>query len=278
MSSTPDLSLVLSAAGAGTGKKFQKLSLPQNVELIKTRVNWSIKPTGVIKVVAPTKIMIQGSPFDDNSSAPSGVATPVNGDGAVVPAVLAVGSTPEKVAFGAFPYKINGANYNKAADAVGVVFSAAHKVAISKFGAIAININAAGDINTQINSAAQTDTLDHDTALFALQKVQQPEFLPPTNHIRIGYILIANDGDLWTANTDDLTDGSDVTTATFFDLTSAYHEIDTYTFDSDDFLRGKGTFFLTETKPNKYVRLALPEFTGDGEITIEADFLSNNSA
>ncbi len=275
-----DLSLTLSAPGVGNGKKFQKYSLPQNVESIKTRVEWSIKPIGVIKVDTLTKIMIQGSPVDDGSSAPSGVATPVNGDGAVVPAVLAEGSTPAdgKVAFGAFPYRINGVSYNKAADAVGVVFSAAHKIAASKFGAIAVNINAAGDINTQINSAAQTDTLSHDTALFALQKVQQAEFTPPADYIRIGYILIANDASLWTANTDDLTDGSDVTTSTFFDLTSSYHEIDTYTFDSDDFLRGKGTFFLTETKPNKYVRLALTEFTGDGKITIEADFLSMNSA
>jgi hypothetical protein len=269
-----DLSLISSIVGVNAGRLWQRFDNPQNAEQTKLRINWIAKQIGATILGIPTKIQIQGS--DDDSGAPSGLATPVNGDGAVITAGLAVGSTPEAVAFGAFPFRIDGENYNKAADAVGVVFTAVHKVAASKFGAIAININAAGTINTQINSTLQTDTLSHDSALEALQYVQQPSFLPPTDYVRIGYILIANDGSLWTANTDDLTNGGDVATATFIDITSSYKEIAEYDLDNDDIARGKGTFFLSETLKNKYFRLFISTITGNVELTINADFEAVN--
>jgi hypothetical protein len=246
------------------------------VEQTKLRIDWRAKLVGVTLLGIPTKIQIQGS--DDDAGAPSGLAVPVNGDGAVIPAGLGEGSTPAngKVAWGAFPFRVNGVNLNKAADAVGVAFTAVHKVAISKFGAIAININAAGTINTQINSAAQDDTLAHDSALETLQYVQNASFLPPTDYVRIGYILIANDASLWTANSDDLTDGSDVTTATFIDITSSYKEIAEYDVNVDDIARGRGTFFLSEKLKNKYFRFFYPTITGNVEITSEADFVAVN--
>lgn len=271
-----DITLTTSIVGVSAGVKYQQLPQPRNVEQLKTRVNWEAIPIGVVHLGIPTKIQIQGSP--DDSGVISGLATPVTGDGAVISAALGEGSTPAdgKVAFGAFPFRIGGVNKNKAADAVGVAFTAVHKVAASKFGCIAVNINAAGTINTQINSAAQTDTLAFDNAATALDNIQKPAFLPPTDYIRIGYILIANDASLWTANTDDLTDGSNVTTATFINLTSSYHEIVRYDFDSDDIARGKGTFFFDETRPNKYCRLFAPEITGDVQLVIEADFIPVN--
>lgn len=272
----PDLSFISSIVAASESLLWQQGTSPRNAEQTKLRINWKSKPIGVTLLGIPTKIQIQGSP--DDSGVISGLATPINGDGAVIPASLGEGSTPAdgKVAFGAFPFRIGGVNKNKAADAVGVAFTAVHKVAISKFGAIAININAAGTINTQINSAAQTDILSHDSALIALQKVQSPEFPPPTDYIRIGYILIANDASLWEANTDDLTDGVDVDTATFIDITSSYHEIAEYDFDSDDIAKGNGTFFLSEKYKNKYVRLFPSEITGDVELTINVDFVAVN--
>lgn len=271
-----DLSFISSILAASERLLWQQGASPRNAEQTKLRISWSAKQIGVTKLAIPTRIQIQGSP--DDSGVISGLATPVNGDGAVIPAGLGEGSTPAdgKVAFGAFPFRIGGVNKNKATDAVGMAFTAVHKVAISKFGAIAININAAGTINTQINSAAQTDTLAHDTALFALQKVQSPAFLPPTDYVRIGYILIANDGDLWEANTNDLTDGGDVTTATFIDITSSYHEIAEYDLTVDDVAKGEGTFFLSEKLKNKYFRLFYPAITGDVEITSEADFVAVN--
>lgn len=268
----PDLSFISSIVAASESLLWQQGASPRNAEQTKLRVNWKSKPIGVTLLGIPTRIQIQGSP--DDSGVISGLATPVNGDGAVIPAGLAVGSTVEAVAFGAFPFRIGGANKNKAADAVGVVFDEEHKVAIDKFGAIAVNINAAGTINTQINSAAQTDTLSHDSALIALQKVQSPSFLPPTDFIRIGYILIANDGTLWTANTDSLTD--DVDSATFIDITSSYHEIAEYSLDANDIARNEGTFFLSEKLKNKYFRLFYSSITGTVEITSEADFVAVN--
>lgn len=268
-----NLSLLTQIKGVSPGVKVEIANRPQNAEQIQLRVNWIARQVGVVKLGIPTKIQIQGAPDNALSGVISGLATPVAGDGAVIPAALTVGSTAEKVAFGAFPFRINGANKNKAADAVGVVFSAIHKIAISKYGAIAININAAGTINTQINSVAQTDTLAFNDAEAALLNVQHPDFLPPTDYIRIGYILIANNGVLWAANSDDLVDGVDVTTATFIDITSSYHEIDEYIFNSEDTLVGKGTFFLNPFKKNNYIRLFASEITGDVELTIDLDFI-----
>jgi hypothetical protein len=271
-----DLSLTISVVGVSAGKLWQQLPTPRNAEQTKLRINWSAKQIGVTLLGIPTKIQIQGS--DDDAGVTSGLAVPVNGDGPVIPAGLGEGSTPAdgKVANGAFPFRVNGVNKNKAADAVGVAFTALHKVAVSKFGAIAININAAGTLDTQINSAAQDDTLAHDTALEALQYVQQASFLPPTDSIRIGYILIQNNGSLWTANSDDLTDGGDVITATFIDIISSYKEIAEYDLDTDDIARGKGTFFLSEKLKNTYFRLFLSVITGNVELTIDADFVAVN--
>jgi hypothetical protein len=272
----PDLSFISAIVAASERLLWQQLETPRNAEQTKLRINWRSKPIGVTLLGIPTKIQIQGSP--DDSGVISGLATPVNGDGAVIPAALGEGSTPTdgKVAWGAFPFRIGGVNKNKAADAVGVAFTAVHKVAASKFGAIAININAAGTINTQINSAAQTDTLAHNSALIALQKVQSPEFLPPTDYIRIGYILIANDASLWTANTDDLTDGNDVTTATFIDITSSYRELGEHDLNSDDIAKGEGIFFLSEKLKSKYFRLFYSAITGNVELTSEVDFVAVN--
>lgn len=271
-----DLSLITSAPGVSAGLKFQQLTNPRNVEELKLRIDWESLVIGAANLGIPTKIQIQGSP--DDSGVVSGLTVPVNGDGAVIAPGLGEGSTPAdgKIAFGAFPFRIGGVNKNKAADAVGVAFTAVHKVAASKFGAIAININAAETINTQINSAAQTDTLSFDNFTHALDNVRQSSFLPPVDYIRIGYILIANNVSLWEANTDDLTDGTDVTTATFIDITSSYREIATYDFDSDDIARGKGTFFLSEKLKNKYFRLFPSVVTGDVELTIDADFVAVN--
>lgn len=273
-----DITLITTVPGVSDGKKMQILPSPRNAEQIQLRVDWTSRQVGVVKLGIPTKIQIQGSPDDALSGVISGLTIPVAGDGAIIPAGLTEGSTPAdgKVAFGVFSFRIGGVNKNRDANAVGEVFTAEHKVAASKFGAIAINIKADGTINTQINSTLQTDTLSFDDAEAALLNVQHPDFLPPTDYIRIGYILIANNASLWTANTDDLTDGGDVTTATFIDITSSYKEIAEYDFDVDDIAKGQGFFFLTEKLKTKYFRLFPSVITGNVELTIEAEFVAVN--
>lgn len=268
-----NLSLITQIKGVSAGARVEIVpNRSQNAEQIQSRVRWSARQVGVIKLGVPTKIQIQGSPDDALSGVISGLTTPVAGDGAVIPPQLTIGTTPEELGFSAFPFRIGGVNKNKAAVA-SVAFVAAHKIAASKFGAIAINIKADGTIDTQINSAAQTDTLSFDDAEAALLNVQHPDFLPTTDYIRIGYILIANDAGLWTANTDDLTDGVDVVTATFIDITSSYREIDEYIFNSSDTLVGKGTFFLDAFRKNNDIRLFASDITGNVELTIEGDFI-----
>lgn len=256
--------LTRSAVGAGIGGQVTA-NLGDSNRLAKHMVSWEIIPIGTTKVSA-AKIMLQGS--YDGQGVPSGLATPVAGDGAIINPALVVGSTAERIAHGLFYYLLNGENYSKAADAAGVVFSAAHKVAANKFGAIGVYINAAGAIYTWIDSAAQTDTLSHDTALLALAEVQAGDFPHPIDTIQIGYILIASDGTLWTANTDDLTNGSDVTTATFFSTTSSYHEIYEYELVAGDITLQKGTWHYANTRPNNWVRIFLSEITGDGQFEI----------
>lgn len=229
----------------------------------KHKIDWSIAPLGVGKVTA-AKIMIQGS--KDNAGVDSGLATPKDADGAIISPQLAVGSTTTNIAHGLFQYLINEVNVEKAADAVGVPFTAVHKVAASKFGAINVYINAAGTISTKINSAGQTDTLSFDTAALALANVNA--IAHPTDTIKIGTILIENDASLWTANTDDLVDASDVTTATFFSTTSSFTEIDEYELNADDIINQKGVFYLDDNLPDSYARTFLSTVTGSGTFTI----------
>ena len=103
-------------------------------------------------------------------------------------------------------YTIAGVTYTKAAtDAL--TFTAAHEITASKFGAILIQIDAAGTVSTKVVGALQA----YDSAALALAALPAAD----TNNVAIGYIAIENIASTWTASTDDLTNASDVTTATF---------------------------------------------------------------
>lgn len=259
------MQITLSRATPGVSASLQVFKQDEEVEglYFKHKIDFSIAPLDVGKVTA-AKIMIQGS--KDNAGVSSGLATPVGGDGAIISPQLAVGSTTTNIAHGLFYFLINGENKTKAADAVGVAFTANHAVAASKFGAIAVYINAAGTISTKINSAGQTDTLSFDNAADALTNINA--ITPPTDTILIGIILIENDASLWTANTDDLTDASDVVTATFFSETSSFTEIDEQTLNADELLNQKGVFYLDDNLPDNFIRLFLSEVTGSGTFSI----------
>lgn len=107
-------------------------------------------------------------------------------------------------------YVINGFSRTKAATDE-LVFTAAHVITASKYGIILVQINAAGTISTKVPLATQA----YDNAGLALAALPAVD----AGNVSLGYIAIENNAGDWTAQTDDLTDGSDVTTAAFVDAT-----------------------------------------------------------
>lgn len=105
---------------------------------------------------------------------------------------------------------VNGVGVTKAATD-NLTFTAAHVISANKFGVILIQMNAAGTISTKVPLATQAYN-DAPTALAALPTAD-------AGNVALGYIAIENNAGDWTANTDDLTNGSDVTTAAFTDTT-----------------------------------------------------------
>lgn len=239
-----DITFEGSSIGAGTSQRAGGLHI----------VNFVIEPISVTPVSA-AKIMMQGSP--DNSGAD---------DGAITTPGIAIGSTAEKFANALFYYRINAVNYSKAANAAGTAFAAAHKIAASKYGAIRIGINRFGSIGTQIPGVNQGATLSYDTALEAIAAIEASAIV--TGFIQVGMIVIQNNGSLWTANTDDLTDASDITKAAFYSTTSSFTEIDEYTLTADDITAQKGTFYLSRDLPEAYIRIFLSSITGEGNFVI----------
>ncbi len=136
-------------------------------------------------------------------------------DGVFLKGTLAVDAVAEKFKTTTITvYSIAGVMYRKAATTA-LVFTAAHPVTASKFGIILVQINAAGTISTKIPGATQTTAMAYDSAALALAALPAAD----AGNVAIGYIAIENDAGTWTANTDDLTDASDLTSATFVDAT-----------------------------------------------------------
>lgn len=134
-----------------------------------------------------------------------------SGDGVYNRAGLAKDSVPEKFkTTRTARYEISSTKYTKAATAA-IVFTAAHVVTASKFGIVLVQINAAGTISTKVPASTQA----YNTAALALAALPAVD----ASNVRLGYLEIANNAGDWTANTDDLTDGSDLTTATFTETT-----------------------------------------------------------
>jgi hypothetical protein len=105
-------------------------------------------------------------------------------------------------------YTINGVSHTKAATD-SLTFSAAHTITAAKFGVILVQINAAGTISTKVPASPQA----YASAPLALAALPAAD----AGNVALGYIAIENNAGDWVANTDDLTDGSDLTTAAFND-------------------------------------------------------------
>jgi hypothetical protein len=137
--------------------------------------------------------------------------TPALTNALLVHGNLAISATAEKFKTTQISaFLIGGVSHLKVATD-DLVFSAAHVITASKFGVILIQINAAGTISTKVPASPQAYD-DAPTALAALPAAD-------AGNIALGYIAIENNAGDWTANTDDLTNASDVTTAAFTDST-----------------------------------------------------------
>lgn len=126
---------------------------------------------------------------------------------------LAIHSTPEQFkTTTVLVWRRGGMQFSKAA-ATALAFSAAHPVTADKFGAILVQVSDAGVISTKISGATQTTTQAYDSAEDAVAALPSPD----AGNLAIGWIIIEADGGGWVAITDDLTDASDLTSATFVD-------------------------------------------------------------
>lgn len=129
-------------------------------------------------------------------------------DSLLVGTTLAIHSIPEQFATTVTTavFLVNAAVKTKAPTGA-LTFTAAHVISANKFGVILVQIDAAGAVSTKVPLATQA----YNTAAAALAVLPSAD----ADKVALGYIAIANNALDWTANTDDLTNASDVTTATF---------------------------------------------------------------
>lgn len=134
-------------------------------------------------------------------------------DGLLVHGTLLISAVPEKFKTTTTAvYTLSGVTYTKAATD-NLTFTAAHTVnnagaAGQYYGIILLQINAAGTISTKVPAADQVYT----SSALAIAALPTADAL----NTSLGYILIyTKEATAWVANTGDMTDGSDVATATF---------------------------------------------------------------
>lgn len=136
----------------------------------------------------------------------------------IIGGTLAIDATAEKFKLitKTAVYLVGGVAKSKA-PATAIVFTLAHTVNVAAaagtahWGAIFVQINAAGTVSTKVITA------DQDYATEALAIAALPA-TPDTGNVQLGYITIQvkTGGRAWTANTDDMTAASDVTAANFY--------------------------------------------------------------
>lgn len=143
----------------------------------------------------------------------SQLAADLQPNGIMQTGTLAIDAVPEKFKTTTVLYwRRNGIQFSKAATTA-IVFSAAHPVTAAKFGIVLVQITDAGVISTKIPGATQTTTMAYNSAALALAALPAVD----AGNTKVGHIAIAAGVAGWTANTDDLTNGSDLTTATLVD-------------------------------------------------------------
>jgi hypothetical protein len=213
--------------------------------------------------VSACEVAVQGSMKGDDRDT-----------GMITSATLAVDSTATKFGNAAFYYRIAGTNYSKAADSDGNAFTAAHVIgdgASALYGVINIYIDASGNFYSKVPLTPQI----YATAELALAAAEA--IVTPSNLCYVGHILIQSDTSTWTANTDDMTDGSDLTTADFRSATSSFVTFQdgaggdiTDQMTATELTNGRSLVNIpvSDTMMGaKWVRLYLKTLTGTGYLT-----------
>ena len=202
-----------------------------------------------VTAVSALVLKLQGSPTGDGAQT-----------GIVSSPALAIGSTAERVANGAFIYRINNVNYSKGAVAAGTALPADYDLTTAKYGVILLFINAAGTITYQFPAAIQA----YDTAALAMAAGDTLLLSKTSDLCYIGRVLLYNNtGSTWDSLTDDLTNGSDITNAVFMDADMDWMDIVTHTFTATDLAAQSATFHAADAKL-KHIRLYLSTLTGSG--------------
>ena len=184
--------------------------------------------------------------------------------GMVTNPTLVIGSDATKFANAAFRYLIDNTNYLKAVNTTGTAFTAAHVIgdgASALWGVINVYINAAGAWLTEVPLATQVYT----TAALALAAA---DAMPARGgYVKVGKILINSDTTTWTANTDDMTNASDLTTANFISNTSTFQDLTVYALVAADIALGRCMFHVN-SKNLPFVRIFLSVLTGSMAVTV----------
>lgn len=132
-------------------------------------------------------------------------------EGLITAPTFTVHSTPEQMAATAFVGRASSIVFEKAA-ATAITFSAAHVITASKYGIILIQVSSAGVYSTKVPSATQA----YNSAAEALAALPEAD----AGKTAVARLAILNNAGDWTANTDDLTNGSDLATAAFTSMTA----------------------------------------------------------
>lgn len=176
------------------------LSAPATAHELSTEALNCMADEGSFEVVRALRVLIHG---------PHGGVGHVSDD-----FVLAINANTAKFDTGAGKVVIQEIEYT-ISDQQAETFAANWTIALNKFGCIAVYVEADGTVHTLAGVVTGVD-ISYDTAAEALDAIPHC----PADTVLIGYIAIDNDGTLWTANTDDLTNGSDVDTAVFVNFVS----------------------------------------------------------
>lgn len=181
--------------------------------------------------------------------------------GLVSSPALAVGSTAENIANGAFVYRIAGTNYSKGAAAAGTALQTGYAITTAKYGVIMCYINASGTISYQFPATTQA------YASVATAMAAGDAMVTTSDLCYIGRVLCYNNtGSEWNSQTDDLTTGgADITNAVFMDRSLDYITIKTATLSAGELAAQSATFSLTDVSV-KRVRLYLSTLTGSGRV------------
>lgn len=170
------------------------------------------RPFGVVRPGFDFRLTGAGGYCLDETGAVTAQVFVLGAEGLVTAPTFSVHSTPEQMAATAFVGRASSVLTEKAA-ATAITFTAAHVITANKFGIILIQMDSAGAYSTKVPAATQA----YDTAAAALAALPAAD----SGKVAVARLAIANNAGDWTANTDDLTDGSDVTTAAFTSATPA---------------------------------------------------------